>query len=151
MKSFLVVCGKDQITGEVLVLRVRFDDLIGVDGLENRLAGNRAALETHVHMIGPQDRLLPDAGLDNRQRIIGKLALRRFHTSLSRTCWTEHRTLALTCCRKPQRGTSGGWRQSGAVHCWAASRNEGVLSALGRHLAGEGLGHDLAVPHDERV
>jgi hypothetical protein len=26
-------------------------------------------------------------------------------------------TLALTCCRKPQRGTSGGCRQSGAVLC----------------------------------
>src|SRR5262249_42407564 len=61
------------------------------------------------------------------------------------------RTLALTCCRKPQRGTSVGWRQSGAVLCWAASRNAGVFSALGRNLAGEGLGHDLAVPHDERV
>src|SRR5262249_12887788 len=119
MKSLLVVCGKDQITGEVLVLRVRFDDLIGVDGIENSLACNRAALETHVHMIGPKDRLLPDAGLDKRQRIIGKLALRRFHNSLSRTCWTEHRTLRFTCRRKPQRRRSEGWRRSGASACSA--------------------------------
>src|SRR5262249_21370319 len=96
MKPLLVMCGKDQITWEVLVLRVRFDDLIGVNGLENSLACNRAVLETHVNLIGPKDRLLPDAGLDKRQRIIGKLTLGRFHTSLSYTCWTEHRTLAVS-------------------------------------------------------
>ncbi len=28
-------------------------------------------------------------------------------------------TLALTCCRKPERRRSGGWRQSGASPCWA--------------------------------
>src|SRR4029453_19283471 len=112
MKSLLVVCGKDQVTWEVLVLRVRFDDLIGLNGLENRLACNRAALETHVNMIGPKDRLLPNAGLDKRQRIIGKLTLRRFHTSLSHTCWTEHRTPAFSCCRKRER--SGRWRQPAA-------------------------------------
>jgi hypothetical protein len=82
MKPLLVVCGKDQITWEVFVLRVRFDDLLGVNGLENSLACNRAVLETHVNMIGPKDRLLPDAGLDKRQRIIGKLTLRRFHESI---------------------------------------------------------------------
>src|SRR5215831_20540821 len=96
MKSLRVVGGKDQITGAGLVLRVRCDARIGVDGIEQSLACNRAALATHVHMIGPKDRLLPDAGLDKRQRIIGKLALRSFHTSLSRTCWTEHRTLAVS-------------------------------------------------------
>src|SRR5262249_50699518 len=88
--------GKDQITWAVRVLRVRFDALIGIDGIENRLTCNRAALETHVNMIGPKDRLLPDAGLDKCQRIIGKLTLRRFHPSLSGRCWTEHRTPAVS-------------------------------------------------------
>src|SRR5262245_43613012 len=107
MKPLLVAYGQDQIIGEVLVLRVRFDDLIGVNGLENGLACNRAALETHVHMIGPKDPLMPNAGLDKRQRILGKLTLRRFHISLSHTCLTEHRTLRLSRCRKRERGTSG--------------------------------------------
>jgi hypothetical protein len=29
------------------------------------------------------------------------------------------RTLGFSCCRKPERGTSGGWRQSAANPCWA--------------------------------
>ena len=33
--------------------------------------------------------------------------------------WDLGRTPGFTCCRKPQRGTSGGWRQSGASPCWA--------------------------------
>src|SRR5712691_7351871 len=53
MKHPLVGFGKGQITWEVLVFRVGFDDLIGVDGIENGLACNRPAVETHVNVIGP--------------------------------------------------------------------------------------------------
>jgi len=33
--------------------------------------------------------------------------------------WNSCLTLGFTCCRKPERGTSGGWRQSGASPGWA--------------------------------
>src|SRR5262249_48520541 len=37
------------------------------------------------------------------------------------TAAERSRTPKLTCCRKPQRGTSVGWRQSGAVLCSAGN------------------------------
>src|SRR5712691_2386319 len=41
---------------------------------------------------------------------------RWFHANVSKS---ESLTLGFTCCRKPQRRRSEGWRQSGASPCWA--------------------------------
>src|SRR5215468_288657 len=119
-----------------------------------RVRGHPYGLQDTLSTLRPSCSPCPHgSAMDARLATGGGLALTRQGLSPCKRCqaFLGARTLALTCCRKPQRGTSVGWRQSGAVLGWAASRNAGVFSALGRHLAGEGLGHDLAVPHDERV
>ena len=47
---------------------------------------------------------------------------------------SECPTLGFSCCRKPERGTSGGWRQSAANPCWALVVAQGfaVTSRLPR-------------------
>jgi len=42
-----------------------------------------AVLQTHVDVIGPKERLLPDARPDKSQWIIGQLMLRSVHTELN--------------------------------------------------------------------
>ena len=84
MKHLLVVFGKGQIAWEVLVSRVSVDDLIGVDGIENGLACNQPALETHVHVRGPKDRPLPDACLDKCSPLDDPRSVRRFCLQMHR-------------------------------------------------------------------
>src|SRR5437762_4875262 len=121
MKHLFVVFGKHQRTREVLIPGIGCDDLIGVRSIENGLACNRAVLQAHVDVIGPKNRLLPDARFYKGQRIIGKLMLRSVHIELTRTCWTEHLTLGVR--RGGQRERSRRWQPSPARACSAERWN----------------------------
>jgi len=59
--------------------------------------------------------LLPPRAPDMLAVRIGQLTAEDFHLVRYAALSAAPRTLALTCCRKPKRGTSRGWRQSGAV------------------------------------
>jgi hypothetical protein len=48
------------------------------------LACNRPALETHVHVIGPKDRPLPDACLDKCSPLDDPRSVRRFCLQMPR-------------------------------------------------------------------
>src|SRR5262249_15997644 len=58
--------------------------------------------------------LLPSHAPDMLAVRIGQLTAEDLHLIRYAALSAAPRTLELTCCRKPQRGTSVGWRQSGS-------------------------------------
>ena len=61
----------DEIARQVLVLRIRFDDFVTVDGVQNLRPPQVASGQPHVDVIRPTDLPLANTSLDKRNRIIG--------------------------------------------------------------------------------
>ena len=53
-----------QVTRKIPVIRVRFHDLVGIDGIKNDLARYETALDSEMHMIRPEDSAAANTGLD---------------------------------------------------------------------------------------
>jgi len=64
MKHIAAIVRQDQLAGQILVLRVRFDQLVRVHRIEDGLTGNVPSLQTHVDMIGPKNLSFSDACLN---------------------------------------------------------------------------------------
>src|SRR5205085_2595056 len=58
-------------------------------------------------------------------------------------------TLGFTCCQKPERGTSRGWRQSGASPCWTAAAGVVDRSSRGHRLASGHMDNEEQAPWQE--
>ena len=59
-----------QVARKIPVIRVRFHDFVGIDGIENGLARYETALSAEMHMVRPKDSAAANTGLDEVYGII---------------------------------------------------------------------------------
>src|ERR1044071_140248 len=60
---------KNQVTRKVLIVRIMFDDLVRVDSIDDFTSRDVTPLQSHVHVIRPEDSPLAHATLNERERI----------------------------------------------------------------------------------
>jgi len=72
MERVRPVSRKDQVAGEILVVRVRLDQLVAVHRGQDHLPRNEPPRKPHVHMVRPQESASADAVLDESDRIVRK-------------------------------------------------------------------------------
>ena len=76
MKRVVVVSREDQVAGEVLVVRIRLNEVVRGNRGENHLPRDEPPSEPHVDVVGPQQAPPTDTILDEADRTIGDSLLR---------------------------------------------------------------------------